>query len=141
MSFFVLGLLFVVMQTLPLLHMSIRDWFDDDEFIEDNGDFDDNFNLNDETNNNNNNDQSQQLQQQSSSSSSSSMNNNFSNDFDISNNNNVDENLIQSIKDSVEKLKLVELQNSLKKKGLKSSGSKSILRDRLLRSLLDEAGF
>ena len=126
------------MQTLPLLHMSIREWFDDDEFIEDNGDFNDNFNLDDETSNNNKNGQSQQLQQHSPS---SSMNNNFNNDIDISNNNNVDENLIQSIKDGVEKMKLVELQNSLKKKGLKSSGSKSVLRDRLLLSLLDEAGF
>jgi hypothetical protein len=55
-------------------------------------------------------------------------------------NNNANDQLYQSIKDSVSKLKLAELQNSMKMKGMKTSGSKSVLKDRLLRLLLDEAG-
>ena len=30
---------FVVIQTLPMLHMARRDWFDDDQLLEDDGDF------------------------------------------------------------------------------------------------------
>lgn len=104
--------------------MARRDWFDDDEFSEDDGDFEleaeYNQNVNDKG---------------------IGMNGNYlyDNNYD-ENNNYVNDKLFQSIQDSVEKMKLLELQAALKKKGLKSSGSKSILRDRILRSLLDEAG-
>lgn len=92
-----------VIQTLPMLHMAKREWFDDEEFFEDKG------------------------------------NEGFPNSQEMSNNNANDQ-LYQSIKDSVSKLKLAELQNSMKMKGMKTSGSKSVLKDRLLRLLLDEAG-
>lgn len=126
-----------VIQTLPMLHMARRDWFDDDEFIEDDGDFktissseatitdtdaDSDTTtttlgtLNDVTNKN--------VENKNTAVSSSSS---------------IDENLLESIKDSVGKMKLVELQQALKKKKLKSSGSKSVLKERLLCALLDEA--
>ena len=126
-----------VIQTLPMLHMARRDWFDDDEFIEDDGDFktissseatitdtdaDSDTTtttlgtLNDVTN--------KIVENKNTAASSSSS---------------IDENLLESIKDSVGKMKLVELQQALKKKKLKSSGSKSVLKERLLCALLDEA--
>lgn len=111
--------------------MSKRDWFDDDEFIEDDGDLGSNF---DDNNNN------QVIGHNSSTQLSSSTVPTTEDTTIMNENKQLDENLIQSIKDSVDKMKLVELQNSLKKKGLKSSGSKSVLRDRLLCSLLEEVG-
>ncbi len=106
MSLTFIPLYLLVIQTLPMLHMAKREWFDDDEFIEDDGameDFDDN-----------------------------ALNGNTPKAVS---------NFMDSIQNSVESMKLSELQASLKKKGLKSSGSKSVLRDRLLRSLLEESGF
>lgn len=89
-----------IIQTLPVLHMARRDWFDDEDFVEDTGNLDG--------------DDSDNLA--------------FSAD-----------DAIKSIQDSVGKMKLVELQKSLKTRGLKTSGSKSTLRDRLLESLLEDA--
>jgi tetratricopeptide (TPR) repeat protein len=117
-----------IVQILPLLHMARRDWFDDEEFSEDEGDFDFDFDNMDG--------QEDDMSSWSSNTSSGSSGSNNSMHMHTYAN----DNLFQSIQDSVDKLKLYELKNSLKKKGLKSSGSKSILKDRLLRSLLDEAG-
>lgn len=94
-----------IIQTLPMLHMARRDWFDDDEFEEDDG-----FVLGNDD---------------------SEMNTPSLNDVNA---------IIQSIEESVDTMKLSELQESLKRRGLKSSGSKSALKDRLLRRLLEDAG-
>lgn len=109
-----------IIQTLPMLHMARRDWFDDDQFLEDDGDFE-GF---DEHNHNQEDDEGGITATKST----------------MNENNNLNDELFQSIRDSVGKMKLKELKISLKKKGLKSSGSKSVLKDRLLRSLLEEVG-
>ena len=90
--------------------MARRDWFDDDEFLEDDGDGIEDINIG-------NFDQVRVVE------------------------NRPESNFLNSIQDSVESMKLSELQASLKKKGLKSSGSKSVLKDRLLRSILDQSDF
>lgn len=94
-----------IIHTLPMLHMSRRDWFDDDSFEEDDG-FD--FDAVD--------DPFDQLPQGTS-------------------------NAVESIKESVNTMRLSALQKSLKLRGLKTSGSKSILKSRLQRCLLEDAGF
>jgi len=94
----------IVIQTLPMLHMAKRDWFDDDDFVEDTGKF-----------------EISEASRDGGAITGDSM-------------------VLQSIQESLDKMKLAELQRSLKKRGLKSSGSKSVLKDRLLRSLLDDAG-
>jgi hypothetical protein len=120
--------------------MSRREWFDDDEFAEDTGDDyddeDDGFDfsgggiaMNNSFNNN-----SFTINTQNFNSNSNNNNNN------VNNITHMNDNLFVSIQDSVDKMKLAELQTSLKTKGLKSSGSKSVLRNRLLRSLIEEAG-
>ena len=101
--------------------MARRDWFDDDQFSEDDGDF--------ETFDEQNTYQEDEGEITATTARSP-----------VDENNSVNDELFQSIQDSVGKMKLVELQSSLKKKGLKSSGSKSVLKDRLLRSLLEEVG-
>mmetsp|Transcript_31918 Transcript_31918/g.37204 ORF Transcript_31918/g.37204 Transcript_31918/m.37204 type:complete len:415 (-) Transcript_31918:95-1339(-) len=93
-----------IIQTLPMLHMAKRDWFDDDDFVEDTGKF-----------------EISEASRDGGAITGDSM-------------------VLQSIQESLDKMKLAELQRSLKKRGLKSSGSKSVLKDRLLRSLLDDAG-
>eukprot|EP00957_Ditylum_brightwellii_P198033 15087737-Ditylum_brightwellii.AAC.1 len=45
--------------------------------------------------------------------------------------------IMKSLQDSVDKIKVTELQEALKKKGLKTSGSKSLLQEQLIYSLLD----
>lgn len=91
-----------IIQTLPMLHMAQRDWFDDDDFVEDVG-----------------------LDEDEA-------------DFDLGITSNAD--AIQSIEDSVKDMKLSQLQNSLKLRGQKSSGSKSVVRERLIRYLVEDAG-
>lgn len=56
-------------------------------------------------------------------------------------NDSLDSNAIDSIKMSVKNMKLTQLQEALKQRGMKSSGSKSVLQDRLLDVLLNEADF
>jgi hypothetical protein len=92
-----------IIQTLPMLHMARRDWFDDDDFDEDLGADDDD--------------------------------DDFDWDGSVS-----DSKAIQSIEDSVQGMKISELQSSLRLRGKKSNGSKSVLRDRLVRCLLEDAG-
>jgi hypothetical protein len=48
--------------------------------------------------------------------------------------------LIDSIKTSIAKLKLAELRDSLKLRGLKTFGSKEELQVKLFRSLIEDAG-
>lgn len=79
-----------IVQTLPLLHMSVRDWFDDDELGE--GGL-------------------------------------------------PDTGFLESIESGVEDLRFVELQQALKLRGLPyTTGSKEVLKERLLQSLLRDVG-
>lgn len=99
-----------IIQILPMLHMALRDWFDDDAFEEDN-----NFDDGDE----NDSIWNDYLQTANGASSSSAAN---------------------TIEESVDNMKLAQLQNALKRRDLKSSGSKSALKERLKRILLEDAG-
>lgn len=100
-----------IIQILPMLHMAQRDWFDDDEFEEDDRVEDEEDDSDPVWN--------EYLQTANVASSS---------------------NATKAIEDTVDNMKLADLQNELKRRGLKSSGSKSALRDRMKRILLEEAG-
>lgn len=99
-----------IIQILPMLHMARRDWFDDDEFEED-----DSFDNGDDDDSIWN----EYLQTANGASSS---------------------NAAKVIGESIDNMKLAELQNALKRRDLKSSGSKSALKERLKRILLEDAG-
>jgi len=100
-----------MIQILPMLHMARRDWFDDDDFEEDDG-----FNFGGGGGGEEDDDWSMNVPPSN------------------------DTNAVQSIQGSVEQMRLSELQESLKRRSLKSSGSKSALKQRLLRRLLEDAG-
>mmetsp|Transcript_5062 Transcript_5062/g.7328 ORF Transcript_5062/g.7328 Transcript_5062/m.7328 type:complete len:432 (-) Transcript_5062:262-1557(-) len=99
-----------IIHTLPLLHMSARDWFDDDEFEPVEEGFQDN--LNDDK-------------------------------YTIKGPTGVgiEPLVLQSIQDSISKLKFHELTVALKKRGLKHTGSKEVLQSRLLNSLAEDESF
>jgi hypothetical protein len=126
------------MHTLPMLHMTIRDWYDDDDFEEDI--------LEDYKA-----PSSQEIvihMDESSPNIPLSKSNTPSNspqgvveaNLGAECGNDTTTAMISSIKDSIEKMKLTELQVCLKNRKMKSSGSKSILQARLLLILLKEAG-
>lgn len=116
-----------LMQTLPMLHMSRREWFDDDDFEEDDGstssflegEFDDN----------------------DSGTIASSIG--TSSDFSDPLGNDPSESSAaeETIKKSLDTMRLSELQESLRKHGLKTTGSKTKLKERLLRCLLEDARY
>jgi hypothetical protein len=102
-----------------MLHMARRDWFDDDDFKEDDGIIYTNSDehkggLDWETSNN------KAL---------------MGNSYVVSSSN-----ARQFIEQSVTKMRTVELQNELKRRGAKTTGSKSVLMDRLRQILLKDAG-
>lgn len=109
-----------IIQSLPMLHMARRDWFDDDDFEEDDG----------LIYSNNHEEIKAGL------------------DWDASGNNALSgtssvvssSNAREFIEQSVSTMKLAELQNELKRRGVKSTGSKSVLMDRLRQVLLEDAG-
>jgi len=126
----------LVMHILPMLHMTVRDWYDDEDFFEEDILLEDNkmpvsqkiiipFNNEKTTTTtiHNNNHRTQNSIRS-----------------DIDNHTPTEMAMIQSMTESIEKLKLVELQASLRKRNMKTSGSKSIVRARLLEALLREAG-
>jgi tetratricopeptide (TPR) repeat protein len=98
-----------IVHTLPMLHMSRRDWFDNEEFVE--------------TSNETGHDERKSK---------------ASTDVSLP----VEANpvLKESIKTSIAKLKLAELRDALKVRGLKTFGSKEELQVKLFRSLMDDAG-
>jgi tetratricopeptide (TPR) repeat protein len=105
-----------IIHTLPLLHMSVRDWFDDDDFEEDplaKGSLD-----NDDTG--------------------------FSPaqpSYPVASIAYADPLIEASIKDGVAKMRMSELREALRLRGLTSVGSKESLRERLFYSLMDDTGF
>jgi tetratricopeptide (TPR) repeat protein len=119
-----------IMQTLPLLHMTARDWFDDDLF--DGDDDEDLMRVGGEWN--------AQLDHNEvhgdgdADDTSSSTNLFLSGSYS-------DPLLEQSIKEDVDKMSFSQLRESLKIRGLATTGSKQVLRDRLFYSLMDDAGY
>lgn len=105
-----------LVHTLPLLHMTVRDWFDDDDFeadiIFDDGDKSDRDSFSPVPPN-------QAIASMAYS----------------------DPLIEKSIKDGVSKMKLRELKDSLRLRGKITTGSKEQLQERLFHSLMDDAGF
>ena len=110
-----------IVQTLPLLHMTIRDWFDDDLFDDDLLTDDDEGNIS------------------KGGSSSGGMKEKLSNQHlsDAYS----DPLLEASIMEGVRKMKHRELKAALKIRGLPATGSKEILQERLFYSLMEDAGY
>lgn len=102
-----------IIQVLPMLHMAQRDFFDDEEFEEDSDSL-----IGLETDEEN-----------------SSIHKIKSSKHNV-----IDKIARESIQSSIQQMKLMQLQDALKSRGLKSSGSKSVLQERLLTVLLDDAG-
>ena len=105
-----------LVHTLPLLHMTVRDWFDDDDF-----DADINF---DGSDNSNGDSFSPAPPSQAIAGMAYS-----------------DPLIEKSIKEGVSKMKLRELKDSLRLRGKITTGSKEQLQERLFHSLMDDAGF
>lgn len=101
-----------IIHTLPLLHMARRDLFDDDEFEE-----------TDDTIERSKGTPSRALTTDNEVAGIAS-----------------DPVFIESIRNSISKLKLVELQAALKARGLKFHDSKDVLKEKLFRSLLEDSG-
>lgn len=116
------------MHTLPMLHMSVRDWYDDDDYEEDIL-FEDNKMPS-----------SQKIVIPIQESNPREPDTTIPSNELVMRENTSGMAIIESIKKSIEKMKLVELQAALKKLNMKSSGAKSILQERLLAILLEEAG-
>jgi hypothetical protein len=119
-----------IVQTLPILHMTVRDWFDDDEF---------------ENNpmlcvNDDNEDDSDQIEDciVGGSGNNSSFNSQQKSKIQQTYSDPVVE---ASILEGVGKMKFVELKEALRIRGLKTTGSKETLQERLFCSLMDDAGF
>jgi hypothetical protein len=105
-----------IIHTLPLLHMSVRDWFDDDEFEQD------------------------PMTKESSSGDDVK----FSPPKPKLSDNSyayADPYIEESIREGVGKMRLGELKNALRLRGLNVAGSKNTLQERLFYSLMDDAGF
>jgi len=118
-----------IIHTLPVIHMSRRDWYDDDEFEED---------LEERGNT------LREVEKRSNESYEWSFSDkpkgNTLGASSSSTSGGVNPIIMESIQDSVDKMKFTELQDALKKKGLKTSGSKSLLQERLICHLLDDEG-
>jgi tetratricopeptide (TPR) repeat protein len=100
-----------LMHTLPMLHMTCRDWFDDEEFDDD------------KISN-----QSEALMLAS------------NEHLEKVVPENADPHVVESMQSSLEKMRLVDLQNALRIRGLRAVGSKAELQARLFDSLMSDVG-
>ena len=107
-----------IIHALPMLHMSVRDWFDDDAFDEDGGDDDD-----DDDDGGRSTTASSKTASASASASATT-----------------DQVVMASIRQSVSEMKVSQLQDALKLRGLKHHGIKDDLQRKLALSLCDDLG-
>jgi tetratricopeptide (TPR) repeat protein len=117
-----------IMATLPLLHMSARDWFDDDPYCDDddeNDGFDDYVDF-DPTGTTT----TDSVIEEESDDSQDHLSDAYS-----------DPVVEKSIMSSVEKMKFPQIKDALLIRGLSVTGSKQLLKERLFISLMDDAGF
>ena len=122
-----------IMDTLPLLHMTARDWFDDDPY-EDNEEWDEAFE--------NEGDDSTAGSKKSSNKSSSSNEGSKSNGkAEHMSDAYSDPVLEASIMEDVSKMKFDEIRDALRIRGISATGSKETLKERLFISLMDDAGY
>ena len=137
-----------IIHTLPILHMIVRDWFDDDEFSDPDTTLVDNANTNTIM-------MEDFFESDSFSTAASTQNaaqtvTTFSqtkagrtqaalqSTINTSSKKMDQAVIIQSIQDTVMKMKLVELRAALKKRKLKTSGAKQTLQQRLLHSMMED---
>lgn len=129
-----------IMDTLPLLHMTARDWFDDDPYDEEDDGFDDcefedsgAFD-NDATGSTTDSDRSEPVTASKSKGKSKKNSNHMSDAYS-------DPVLEASIMEDVEKMKFIEIRDALRIRGISVTGSKETLKERLFISLMDDAGY
>jgi len=157
------------MDTLPLLHMTVRDWFDDDPYDDEddeefiglddffaqdgvvgtNGDF----GMDDSKSNNNSNadDSSTTTTTKSAEGKPKPSGTTKDEEHDQHNKNNKSRNhmsdaysdpvLEASIMEDVGKMKFDEIREALRIRGISATGSKETLKERLFISLMDDAGY
>ena len=111
-----------IVHTLPLIHMSERDWFDDDNMDVDPLEL---LRVSPPEELSNDDEEDDTIGTESSSTRSAV----------------ADPLVADSIRKSIAKMKLIELQNALRTRGIKAHGSKKDLQNRLFRSLMSDSGF
>jgi len=112
---------------LPVIHMTVRDWYDDDEFdVEEDRD---EIDLNDA-----------ELMEQLLSNGGVELELNGDDDNKNNNSATASSKSTSSLRESIKDMRLVDLKNELKARRLKTSGSKKELQDRLVDDLKKEAG-
>ena len=138
-----------IMATLPLLHMTARDWFDDDPYeSDDNEDPDyDNDHDDDDCSGNKSNEEGTKQGTDASEDENTNVSLPTERETTPSHRKNhlsgaySDSVLEASLLNSVENLKYTELKGALKLRSLTTTGSKKVLKDRLFISLMDDAGY
>jgi len=135
-----------IVHTLPLLHMSQRDWFDDDAFDDDDDDFSGSDNSDDDSDNGGDRrDEYDNCRADAHTPKSTGTNSgidassSFVSDPATAATDTADPVLAESILSSVSELRRVDLQKALRLRGLKHSGSKPVLQQRLFQSLMEDA--
>ena len=99
---------------LPVIHMTVRDWYDDDEFDDQIGD-----NMDDEA-------LIEQLMSEGAV------------DLSSDDTNDKEDKMAAGIRESIKHMRIVDLRQELKKRKLKVGGSKKELQDRLVRDIASE---
>ena len=113
---------------LPVIHMTVRDWYDDDEFDVKEDTTDEQIDLNDE-----------EMIEQLLNEGGVKLELNTEGD-DNKTNNTASTKLTSSLRESIKDMRIVDLKQELKARKLKTSGSKKELQDRLVDDLRRETG-
>ncbi|KAL3801389.1 hypothetical protein HJC23_006999 [Cyclotella cryptica] len=116
---------------LPVIHMTVRDWYDDEEFdddavVENEDQVTANHSLK-----NDGGDLMDKLMEDGAV--------DLSINGNMKKNDGVDDKMTQTIRESIQHMRIVDLREELKKRKLKVAGSKKVLQDRLVNALVLEA--